>query len=66
MENKKPKNLEVTSELNFEAQQASVCCDWISTFTSIFKPRNVDPDKHKVDLDAAVRADEGYSSMTSV
>ena len=51
MENKKPKNPAATSEPNIESQ-ASVCFDWISTFTSIFKPRNVDPKKHKVDLDA--------------
>ena len=55
MENKKPKYLEATSEPNIESQ-ASVCCDWISTFTSIFKSPNVDTNKIKVDLDAAVRA----------
>ena len=65
MENKKPKNPAETSEPNIESQ-ASVCCDWISTFTSIFKPGNVDTNKDKVGLDAAVRAGEGYSSMTSV
>ena len=65
MENKKPKNLEATSEPNIESQ-VNVCCDWLSTFTSIFKPQNIDTNKDKIDLDLAVRAGEGYSSMTSV
>lgn len=54
MENKKPKNPAATSEPNIESQ-ASVCFDWISTFTSIFKPLNVDTNNDKVDLDATVR-----------